>query len=242
MANNYFDFKQFRIEQDRCAMKVTSDSCVFGGWVAERLQSMPQPSKRILDIGAGTGLLSLMIAQAVDKATIDAIEIDPDAANQARENIERSPWKDSIRIQQGDVLEFSMEIKYDVIVTNPPFYEDELTGPDKKKNQAHHDESLPLSNLFDRLGKLLQPTGRFYLLLPSKGFSQRLNRLHESGLNEYGQVNFHHSEKHPTSRIFLEGGLESGIELNRETILLQDATGGYTDRVRMMLQQYYLAF
>ncbi len=242
MANTHFDFKQFRIEQDCCAMKVTSDSCVFGGWAVERLQSMPQSPKRILDIGTGTGLLTLMIAQAIEDTTIDAIEIDPDAAYQARQNIDRSPWKDRILVHQGDVLGLSTDIKYDFILTNPPFYEDELTGPDIRKNQAHHDAGLPFSKLIDCIIDLLLPTGQYFLLLPSKGIDQRISRMRAMGLKDHRRVDFQHSPKHPISRIFLEGGFDSGLEAHQESIFLQDPEGGYSDRIRTLLHPYYLAF
>src|SRR5262245_3491214 len=131
MANNYFQFKQFTIHQDRCAMKVTTDSCLFGAWVASResaARSSPGTRRRILDIGGGTGLLALMLAQRTN-AFIDSIEIDKDAFQQAEENVKASPWSDRISLYHGDAREFSFQHKYQTIICNPPFYEKELKSP-----------------------------------------------------------------------------------------------------------------
>ncbi|MDP4263910.1 MAG: methyltransferase, partial [Bacteroidota bacterium] len=137
MANNYFQFKQFIIHQDRCAMKVTTDACLFGAWAAKRIRNSGDRTLNMLDIGTGTGLLSLMIAQQCD-ALIDAIEIDKVAAGQAEENVTSSPWKEKIRITQGDIKYFakSSSSRYDIVICNPPFYENELVSPSHEKNIA----------------------------------------------------------------------------------------------------------
>ena len=124
MANPYFSFKQFTVRHDRCAMKVTTDSCLFGAWMARELQQL-SGIQDIWDIGTGSGLLSLMVAQK-NNVVIDAIEIDPAAAAQASENSSASPWSENIRIIHEDVRTADPGKKYDVIISNPPFYEREL--------------------------------------------------------------------------------------------------------------------
>src|SRR6187401_331254 len=106
MANSYFQFKQFTIHQDQCAMKVTTDACLFGAWVAEEINNEKLIINNCLDIGAGTGLLALMVAQKNREIEIEAIEIDKDAAEQAKDNVASSSWKEQINIIQADVKAF----------------------------------------------------------------------------------------------------------------------------------------
>ena len=162
MANNYFQFKQFIIHQDRCAMKVTTDSCLFGAWVAAAVRSQDPIAigsgvRSLLDIGAGTGLLSLMIAQK-NNISIDAIEIDKDAFLQASENIAASPWSERIKISHADIKYFNpLPAKYDIIVSNPPFYENEWQSESLQRNTAHHSSELLLTDLLDIISASLKP-------------------------------------------------------------------------------------
>src|SRR5450631_830225 len=121
MPNSYFRFKQFVIQQDRSTMKVCTDSCVLGAWTALQLGQV----KTILDIGTGTGLLALMLAQK-SEGLIDAVESDPESAGQARENIGQSSWSDRIRVVEKDARDYLNETHYDFIITNPPFFESDL--------------------------------------------------------------------------------------------------------------------
>jgi tRNA1Val (adenine37-N6)-methyltransferase len=161
MPNTYFRFKQFIIHQDRTAMKVCTDSCILGAWTATQLKG----AKSILDIGSGTGLLPLMLAQK-SEARIDTIESDPDAATQAKENIQLSPWHDRIHLIAGDVRSHSFPGQYDFIITNPPFFASDLRSPVEKKNIAKHDQSLTLEELLEVIRSRLVPSGAFSILLP----------------------------------------------------------------------------
>ncbi|MFI5152541.1 MAG: tRNA1(Val) (adenine(37)-N6)-methyltransferase, partial [Chitinophagales bacterium] len=129
MSNSYFQFKQFRIQQDRCAMKVCTDACILGAWFAEKIPSY----STVLDIGSGTGLLMLMLAQK-NKSEIDGIEVDLNTYKQLKENIDQSPWKDQLRVFPGDIRSFSFSGKYDFIISNPPFYEKDLRSDSSARN------------------------------------------------------------------------------------------------------------
>jgi tRNA1Val (adenine37-N6)-methyltransferase len=161
MPNPNFRFKQFTIQQDRCAMKVCTDSCILGAWTALRLSG----AKKILDIGTGTALLPLMLAQK-SKAFIATIESDPESAAQARENILQSPWSGRIELIEGDVRKYSFQPAYDFIITNPPFFESDLHSPKQKKNKAKHEVSLTLDELLTAIRSCLHPDGAFSILLP----------------------------------------------------------------------------
>src|SRR5262245_25570320 len=123
MSNTFFQFKQFRIEQDKCAMKVSTDACIQGAWTP-----IEENVRNVLDIGTGTGLLSLMLAQRKPGIRIEAIEIEEQAYKQAAENVAYSPWAEQIHVIPGDVRNDSLNRKFDLIVCNPPFFQNSLLG------------------------------------------------------------------------------------------------------------------
>lgn len=131
MPNPYFSFKQFTVYHDRCAMKVGTDGVLLGAW-ADVVSA-----RNILDIGTGTGLISLMMAQRCN-ARIRAVDIDADAVEQARGNVAASPWQDRIEVELQDICHFTSETLFDVIVSNPPYFTDSLKCPGKQRNIARH--------------------------------------------------------------------------------------------------------
>ena len=126
MANPYFQFKQFTVWHDRCAMKVGTDAVLLGSWIHV------ENAQRLLDVGCGCGLIALMAAQRCPEGKIVAIEIDPDAAQQAKENVQSSPWADRIQVIQEDFAKFTDENKFDVIFSNPPYFANSLKCPNKE--------------------------------------------------------------------------------------------------------------
>ena len=149
------------VQQEDCAMKVCTDACLFGAWVADLATG-----NRILDIGAGTGLLSLMLAQAYPSSVIDAVEIDHAAAMQATSNAASSPFGSRIRIVAGDIRQFCAD-PYDLIISNPPFFSNDLRSADIRRNLALHSEALTLEELVQAAGRLLTSNGKLAILLPS---------------------------------------------------------------------------
>ncbi|KXK42319.1 MAG: methyltransferase small [Bacteroidetes bacterium OLB11] len=140
--NSYFQFKQFKIQQNKCAQKVTEIACIFGAACP-----IPENTFSILDIGGGTGLLSLMLAQR-SKAKIDCIEIDSETSFQLQDNIQNSIFKNRITPLFHDVNSYSFDKKYDLIICNPPFFSNSLKSKSAQKNKAWHDDTLSLSQLF----------------------------------------------------------------------------------------------
>ena len=166
MGNSFFKFKQFTVHQDKCAMKVCTDACLFGAWIVQYISTKKLATDRVLDIGAGTGLLSLILAQKTEAAQMDAIEIDSLAAQQAVQNFALSPWDNRLNAIEGDVKNISTANKYGLIISNPPFFENDLISPIKSRNVALHDASLTLSELLFVVKKNLQEDGKFAVLLP----------------------------------------------------------------------------
>jgi len=237
MANNYFQFKQFLVKQQMAAMKVTTDACLFGAWAAQNLSGRAD-AKKILDIGAGTGLLSLMIAQQTT-AMIDAIEIDQDAFIQSMENFQGSPWKERLNILHGDIREAGLMQGYDVIVSNPPFYENDLTGASRQKNIAHHDQGLLLKELVGIIHTLLHPEGHFYLLLPFRRLDDLRSLCSSAGLWIHRLCKVRQSTGHDFFRIMIEAA-KTKATITEEEIAIRDAGNAYTGRFISLLKPYYL--
>ena len=162
---NIFRFKQFSLNQDRCAMKVGTDGVLLGAWA-----SLEKHPESILDIGAGTGVIALMMAQRSPSQTIDAIELDDHAYEQCTENFESSPWGDRMFCYHAGLDEFvdEWEDTYDLIVSNPPFYSEDVSSGDKSRDQARQNQSLPFDELLEGVSRLLSPKGIFSTIIPFK--------------------------------------------------------------------------
>ena len=156
MANDYFRFKKFTLWQSRCAMKVGTDGTLLGAWA--------QGGKKVLDIGTGTGLIALMMAQRFPDAQVMGIDIDADAVGQARENVAQSPFAARVTIDLCDVK--AVDGCYDSMVSNPPYFVDALTCPDDKRAMARHADTLTYADLMSNAWRLLSDGGFFSLIIP----------------------------------------------------------------------------
>ncbi len=240
MPNDYFQFKQFLIKQDKCAMKVCTDACLFGAWVAAC--SMQLKTCNLLDVGTGTGLLSLMLAQKNNDAIIDAVEIDKDAAQQAKENVESSLWKERLNVHNKSIQQFAnlgnWQLKYDVIISNPPFYETDLKSDNEKRNIALHSTELELEELIKIADDLLNDDGNFFVLLPyhrTKNFIQSLQQ--KFFIKE--KVFIRQTSKHNYFRSMFWLTKQSAATHQSEIIIMNE-NGKYTDEFIDLLKDYYL--
>lgn len=162
MPNPFFRFKQFTVYHDKCAMKVGTDGVLLGAWAeVERAQ-------RILDIGTGTGLIALMLAQR-SGASVVGIDVDEAAVAQARENVERSPWGNRIAIEHKDagLLIGQQDGVFDAVVSNPPYFTESVGCPDRQRDAARHTGSLPFEVLLQSVDRVLAEDGTFSVVLPS---------------------------------------------------------------------------
>ena len=240
MPNSYFQFKQFVIHQDHCAMKVTTDACLFGAWVADR--DKIERITEVLDIGTGTGLLSLMYLQKNPLANIDAIEIDKEAYQQAKENAAASSFADRVSVMHGDIKTFPFTKKYDFIIGNPPFYEREIISDNQKKNIAQHHSGLLLDELLNILKKNLSSDGFFYLLLPFKRNEEIKKILLKQNLFVSEIVFVRQSLRHGYFRMIIRGKLkdENQSETIIDEISILNDQRQYTDEFKELLKDYYL--
>ena len=172
MANDFFKFRQFTISQQRCAMKVGTDGTLLGAWARTSCQGDSEKS-RILDIGTGTGLIALMMAQRYPNAVIKAIDIDENAVCQARENVSVSPFSTRIEVIQADIALFESDESFDAIVCNPPYFTaaNSMESPDFQRRIARQTHSLDFKMLVNSVKRLLASKGLFSVVIPTDGYA-----------------------------------------------------------------------
>ncbi len=216
-------------------MKVCTDACLFGALVAD----VDLLNAKILDIGTGTGLLSLMIAQKNPGVHIDAVEINILAAEQATENVAGSPWARNIQVYNVDIADFDPGKKFELIISNPPFFENDLLSPDETKNNAKHDSSLNLLLLLDIVNEHLDKDGTFALLLPY----HRVNYFIEQALKKRLYLKSQVLVKQTAAHEFFRGILffsrkETEPQLNE--LIIKDSNQNYAPEFTAALKDYYL--
>ena len=235
MGNHYFQFKQFTVDQQHCAMKVCTDACLFGGWVAHFAGAPTW--KHILDVGTGTGLLSLMLAQKTS-AHITAIEIEDAAVQQATANFSASPWRNRLHIIHQDLRTYNPIQSFDLVMSNPPFFENDLHSQNQKRNIALHSSSLSSASLMERVAKLTGEQGKLALLLPYHRTDLFLQLALEHGLHVQYLCNVRQTEKHPFFRSMICFGRDQQKAVTEEITIKEN--GEYSSFFKQLLQEYYL--
>lgn len=243
MPNSWFRFKQFHVGQERCAMKVSTDACIQGAWTAQQLQHMSCGKPlRLLDIGTGTGLLSLMLAQEYDTVLIDAIELNEDAAQQAAGNFAQSPWHDRLRAMHTSLAEFKGgEHTYDIIICNPPFFHNQLQAVQQARNDARHSTALDKPTLAQALAHLLKEQGYCSIMYPASEWKDWLETAAGQGLQARVTLAIHPRGQQPANRFVGIFGKDQTEAICNETLVIYEEDQSYTPAFSTLLQPYYLA-
>ncbi len=239
MANTYFKFKQFTVYHDRCAMKIGTDGVLIGAWASRYLKS----SRRILDIGCGCGIIALMAAQC-SKAAVDAVEIEQEAAGQAEENFKNSPWSDRLTVYPVSLQKYAADCKkrYDVIISNPPYFIRSLKSEDLTRTVARHTELLPFRDLLDGVLHLLKKEGTFFAIFPYQEANLFIVQAALKGLYCVERIDVRSSPRRPVKRVMLrmQRALQEPVlhELAIENEISHDFSAAY----RAMTADFYLHF
>ena len=239
MAKDHFRFKQFTVWHDRCAMKVGTDGVLLGAWAPV------EGVKRVLDVGTGSGVIALQIAQRAPHARIIAVEIDPEAARQAASNVAASPWADRIQVVCADFAHFLAEEPFDLIVSNPPYFVHSLHNPDASRTQARHNDSLPYDILFRHATTMLAPEGTFCLIAPT---SLHLDMMGAAFDNHLGMECINHIFTKPgickrAIYSFTRKPPTGMLPMHQvESLSIHDDEGNYTEEYRQLTAPFYLHF
>lgn len=232
MANDNFTFRQFTVRQDRCAMKVGTDGVLLGAWAAG--------GRRMLDIGTGTGLVALMMAQRFPDGQITAVEIDTEACRQASENVQNSPFADRLQVLCSSVQDYQAEEKYDVIVSNPPFYDNSLRCPDGSRSKARHTETLTYRDLFFAVDRLLQPDGIFSAVIPTDCLSAFVAEGILRGFSVVRKTLVKTVPRKPARRALVAFSRQGGGPCPVEEVCLMDADGQRSSWYSALTEAFYL--
>jgi tRNA1Val (adenine37-N6)-methyltransferase len=226
-------------------MKVCTDSCVFGAWVATLLADEPnnEAGLKILDIGAGSGLLSLMVAQKVENSIITAVEPDEGSAKDCSENFQKSPWKSRLLVKELDIESFSKlgSGEFDVIICNPPFFLNHMVSPSDKRSKAMHLDLKSWEIWISLFDKLLNESGRLFLLIPDPSAALSIEMLRKASLNLQTQIIIHQRKQKNWRHLLEFKRSPAGLILRNETFL-HGQNKGYSEMVKNWLSDYYLIF
>lgn len=239
MRRGGFTFKRFFVAHDRCAMKVGTDGVLLGAWAAV------ESRQRVLDIGCGSGLIALMLAQrSATGAIIDAVELDSDAAAQAQENVQASPWPLKIQVHHQDIHLFALQHAncYDLIVSNPPYFEPAVACRDLARTNARYTETLNHDALLDCAERLIAANGHFCVILPYEIGEEFEANAHQRGWQTARRLNISDRADTPKHRLLL--ALAKGPVGHKEEaqLAIKLADGSYTADFRQLITDFYLNY
>ncbi len=231
-----FQFKQFTVNQDKCAMKIGTDSVLLGAWAS--LRNNPES---ILDIGSGTGVIALMLAQRSQTEIIDAVEMDDNAYEQCVENFENSSWSDRLFCYHASLEEFcqGFDDKYDLIISNPPFYDDNYKSENSQRDLARFQDAMPFELLADCVSKLLSESGVFSVIIPVKEENKFIDLASKANLFPNRIL---HVKGNPSSKIvrsLIEFSFYNS-EIKTEELTIEISRHQYTQEYINLTKDFYL--
>ena len=235
MPNPYFRFKRFVISHDRCAMKVGTDGVLLGAWV-----DVEDAPSSVLDIGTGTGLIALMIAQRAEQARIDAIDIDHDAVEQAMENVSKTQWRNRVFVHQKDVRDMEAKEPYDLIISNPPFFVENVCCPDGQRNLARHAHGLDFDELLKAVDRMLRESGKFAVVLPAKVCNDFILLAAMRHLYVYRKTWVYSKPSATPKRVLLELGREIRMWTESKLTIMDGVS--YSDEYKKLTKDFYCNF
>lgn len=228
-----FRFKQFEIHQSRSAMRVGTDAVLFAAWVGV------EGAKHILDVGTGSGVIALILAQRNTEAFIEAIEIDAGSIEDAAQNFESSIWKEKLKLHHGDFLKITSVEKFDLIVSNPPYFSQSLRATNPSRNAARHDDSLPAELFMQKAGTLLMKDGRVALIFPATQLERWVESAAAAGMKPTRVCHVFTLAHKDSSRVMVEFSATSAAEPKMESILIEKSPGEFSEAYKKMTSAFY---
>ncbi len=228
-----FHFKQFSVAHDKCAMKVGTDGVLLGSWAKAK------NAQKVLDIGTGTGLIALMLAQRFQNAQVMAIELDDNSSQQAAENFQNAPWSTRLSVEHVSLQNFHPPSTFDLIVSNPPYFENNLKANNRQRRQARHTDTLSFETLIKFSAKLLSDKGSLAIILPSvsKEKVEQIARKHHLHLNRLCWVKG--TEKTAIKRAVMQLSFQENI-LEESTLIVEKERHVYTQEYTQLCKDFYL--
>ncbi len=231
---SHFNFKKFTIYHDRCTMKVGTDGVLLGAW------AKVDAADNILDIGSGSGIISLMLAQRTSPSIlIDAVEIETEDAQQARENILQSPWYQRIKMHQDAIQNYHPDKKYDLIISNPPYFQNSFKPPDPKRGSTRHTVLLPFTDLIVSVKRLIAHHGTFNVILPYQEGLEFIHIATQSKMYCTRQWSLRTRQEKQIERWLLEFSNQNSGKEEGEMILY-DASNKWSEAYKQLTKDFYL--
>lgn len=234
-----FHFKQFSLSNSLSAMKVGTDGVLLGAWARVPVAAADSP---VLDVGCGTGVIGLMIAQRYSDVMVNCIDISTEAVEECSGNISRSPFASRVEAGRHDFLDYHDNRKYGLIVSNPPFFTERLHSPDALRASARHDDSMPLPSLLRCAVSLLSPDGCLALVLPAARDNEVLLEASLAGLYPVRQCKVYTRRGKVSRRTLWEFSLMHSGACEPSELFIQDGDGNFTEQYKALLRDFYLHF